>query len=203
MSRTVFPPVFGPDTSSVRSAGIHDEIERDDVSTLGEQQRVTTVTNVESFARGNERGGRAGELQRVARARVQRVELHERIERRDDLLTARTQLIGQLEQNALDLLEFLRLQLTHAIAEFDSRGRFDEQRCARRRGIVDDSARNDASLSAHGNHVSTVPHRHRHVGDPMVRLETTHLAFENAESSSSCEDRARDECGAAPPRRRP
>ncbi len=70
LSSTVLPPVFGPETSSVRSSGVHREIERDDVGALREQQRMSPVVDLESFARGNERRRRARDTcRRSARAR--------------------------------------------------------------------------------------------------------------------------------------
>ena len=180
LSSTVLPPVFGPETSSVRSSG---SIARSNgtTSTPCASSSGCRPSRIAKPSRaGDERRRRAGERRREARARVQRVELDERVERRDDLVAMRTKLVGELAQNALDLLELLRLELAHPIAELHRGRRLDEQRAAGRRRVVHDAAGDDPSLAPHGNHVAAVAHRHRHVGDAMVRLEPLHLALENS-----------------------
>ena len=129
--------------------GIHLEIERHDVDALREQQRMPSVADREALARRRRASaGAQRELDREARARVQRVELDERVERREHRVAMRTQRVGELAQNALDLLELLGLELANAIAELDRRRRLDEQRAARRRRVVHDAADGAARLRA-------------------------------------------------------
>src|SRR5690242_8689294 len=92
----------------------------------------------------------------------------------------RTQFVRELEQDAFDLLEFVDLELAHPIPEFHRGGWFDEERCARRRRVVHDSAGNRASLAPDRDDVSSVAHRYRHIGDAMMRLEPLHLSFQNS-----------------------
>ena len=89
LSSTVLPPVFGPETSSVRSLGAISRSNGTTAPPLREQQRMPAVANVEAVVRGDEVGRRASELLGEARARVQRVELDERFERRDHLVAQR------------------------------------------------------------------------------------------------------------------
>ena len=90
----------------------------------------------------------------------------------------RTKLLGELRQNALDLLELFALQLANAIAGFDRGRRLDEERAAGRRCVVHDSADRALRFPAHGDDEAAIAHRHRHVGDALVRLELGHRALE-------------------------
>ena len=136
MSRTVLPPVFGPETSSVRSS-------RSMVRSKGTTSlpcasrsgwRPFTIANPSRD--GDERRARHPEELLCAnrakpRATVQRVELDERIqcvEHRDPL---RTDLVSQLPKNAIDFVGFLDFQLADAIPELD-RPRAARQRGSRR-----------------------------------------------------------------------
>jgi hypothetical protein len=159
---------------------IHRQIERNDISTLRDEQRVAAVLHVEPLARRDERRGRAGECVGETCAGEQRVELDERVERRDNFVAPRAQLVGQLDQNALDLFDFIRLELAHTVAELDRRRRLDEYRRTGRRRVVHDPAGDRASAATNGNDEPAVAHRHRHVGHAMLRIEALHHAFENS-----------------------
>ena len=75
----------------------------------------------------------------------------------------RTQAVGELAENAVDLLSFLRLELANSVSELHRGWRLDEERRARCRRAVHDAADAASALAANGNHVSSVANRHRDV----------------------------------------
>src|SRR5689334_25444071 len=96
--------------------------------------------NVEAGACRHEGGRRALELHRVARSRIQGVQLGERVEAVEHRVAMRAQPVGELAQDALHFLRLLALQLANAVPVLDRGGRLDEQRTARARGTVHDAA---------------------------------------------------------------
>ncbi len=116
--------------------------------------------------------------QGVARAREERVELDQRVERRRHLGVVRSHEVGELGEDALHLARLFGLELADAVPRLDRRRRLHEQRPPRGRLVVDDAAHRAARLATDRNHVPAVPHRHRHVGDALMRLQPSHQALE-------------------------
>src|SRR3954470_9167347 len=89
-----------------------------------------------------------------------------------------TELVGEIRQDAIDLLDFFDLQLTDAIPRFDRGRGLDEKSASGGRRVVDDAAGAALRFAASGDHVTTITNRPRHVGDPRVRLELRHRPLE-------------------------
>ena len=132
---------------------------------------MTAVDDRESVARRAELDGAALELDRESRAGVKSVELDERVERRRNALERRPQRIGELGENAVDLANLVRLELTNPVACFHRRRRLDEQRAAGGRCVVDDAADNGARLAPYRNDKAAIADRHRHVRHLMMRVQ--------------------------------
>ncbi len=156
----------------------HLEIEGNDVDSLGNEERVAALDYGEALCWIGQLRRSAAELDRVTRARDEGIERDQRFERCSKRLAVRAKLLRQLRKNPVNLFDFLDLQLTNAIPCLDRRRRLDEQCSARCRCVVHDSTNHALRFAPNRNHEAPVPHRHGHVGDPLMRLELGHGALE-------------------------
>src|SRR6185437_16781668 len=99
---------------------------------------MPSIVDDEALARRGECGAETAELACITSAGKERVERGEGVHRCEHLVAPGAQRVGELEQDALDLLALLGLQLANAVAEFDRRRRLDEERRPCRRSAVHD-----------------------------------------------------------------
>jgi hypothetical protein len=128
LRRTVLPPGVRPGHQQRPLARTHLEIERNHRDTLRQEQRVTAIAKRKSLDRLAELGLRALERDCITSAPVERVQHHECIERRHELIVQWTNSVRCLEQDAVDLSQLLDLELADAIAFLDRGRRLHEQR---------------------------------------------------------------------------
>ena len=96
--RTVLPPVFGPETSSVRSSRREREVERHHRDPLCDEQRMPRPAQLHALGRFCKRGRGTPEVRREARPGIERVELGERARGVLERAGEGAQPVGQLEQ---------------------------------------------------------------------------------------------------------
>src|SRR6185436_3198299 len=114
----------------------------------------------------------------------QRVEGDQRLERLAECVAMRAELVADFRKNAVDLLDFLDLQLAYAVAGFNRRRRLDEERPARSRCVLDDATHGSVCLASNRNHIAAIAHGHRHVGYTLMRLQLGHCALEKLDQLS-------------------
>src|SRR3954468_2959326 len=120
----------------------------------------------------------ATKLDRKTGAGDQRIKSCQRIERAGESVAMWTELIGEIRQDAIDLLDFFDLQLTDAIPRFDRRRRLDEKSASGGRRVVDDATDGTLRFASNRDHVTSIANRHRHVRDTLVGLELRHRPLE-------------------------
>ena len=93
----------------------------------------------------------------------ERVEFHERLVTLGQRRMQGPQRPSDFPQDPLNLSGFFALEAPQFVGELDRHGRLDEERRARIRLVVNDTADFSPAFSAYRNDVSTVSNRHRAV----------------------------------------
>ena len=91
-----------------------------------------------------------------ARFRLQHVEIDRDLERGAEIGRPRAKGVGQLEQDAADLLALALLELDDVVVDFDRGRRFEEQARAARGAPVHDARHVATMLGSHHQHVAAV-----------------------------------------------
>ena len=162
----------------------HLEIEWYHLQTACEEQRVASVVNRPSIARQAEQRRYAIVRNRECSARMQRVELHQGLQRAFKAVAQWPNLLRQLREDALHLFALLDLHLTDTVSKLHRSWRLDEERASGRRGVVHNSVHRAPTFAPHGNHISAVAHRDRHVGYTIRFVQFRHLLLQQSNQLS-------------------
>ena len=155
----------GPGDQEHARRRIDDDVDGNDVAALpgvlepaadrADEQRMPRLAQLQAAVDGD-LGRDPVHDRSEARFRLQHVEVHRDVERGAQIVRARAEGVGQLEQDAADLFALALFELDDVVVDLDRRRGLEEEARAARRASVHDARHVAPVLGSHHQHVTAV-----------------------------------------------